>query len=355
MWILQAPAALEAAFNQCHQQLLQLQPQQHPAANNGPGSTLDTATSGASALLLALDQNQSKLLVASAGLCKAVLARSSPAGSLTVMELTPRLALGHDPTETARLDAAGSSICYQPPAAEGEGEGSSTDAGNASSDAAADACQTNAYSSSHDSTGTSSILDDQPAAVLVAPDGSVLQHVGASRLLGCSAATSAGVVSTPVVTSWRLNGSESFVVLGSPGLWQAMNPAEVVDYVAAALASGIASSSSTGATSAAAKGSQAAAVSVGDLLTLEAQERLKLRLMDKLFGLCPGPAAPGAAGCVPGVSAVVLLLPGSPARHADAVDQQKVKQELAGISRWASHTASGFAGGGRNGVGLLCV
>jgi hypothetical protein len=121
-----------------------------------------------------------------------------------------------------------------------------------------------------------------------------------------------------------------------------MNPAEVVDYVAAALASNItttsssSSSSSSGLTSAAAGTALASrtAVTVGDLLTLEAQERLKLRLMDSLFGLCPGPAAPGAAGCVPDVSAVVLLMPGSPALHAVAVDQQKMKQELAGISRW---------------------
>jgi hypothetical protein len=121
-----------------------------------------------------------------------------------------------------------------------------------------------------------------------------------------------------------------------------MNPVEVVDYVAAALASGINSSSSGQATDAAAAGVKAAgpqpaaasaAVSVGDLLTLEAQERLKLRLMDQLFGLCPGPAAPGAAGCVPDVAAVVLLLDGSPALQAVAVDQQQMKQELAGISR----------------------
>jgi hypothetical protein len=118
-----------------------------------------------------------------------------------------------------------------------------------------------------------------------------------------------------------------------------MNPAEVVDYVAAALASNITSSSSTGAASAAA--SQTAAVTVGDLLTLEAQERLKLRLMDSLFRLCSGPAAPGAAGCVPDVSAVVLLMPGSPALHAVALDQQKTKQELAGISRWVSGLQQG--------------
>jgi hypothetical protein len=121
-----------------------------------------------------------------------------------------------------------------------------------------------------------------------------------------------------------------------------MNPAEVVDYVAAALASNITTSSSSSSSSTAGPTSAAAgtalasqtAVTVGDLLTLEAQERLKLRLMDSLFGLCPGPAAPGAAGCVPDVSAVVLLMPGSPALHAVAVDQQKMKQELAGISRW---------------------
>ncbi|KAF6259367.1 hypothetical protein COO60DRAFT_1017425 [Scenedesmus sp. NREL 46B-D3] len=365
-----APAALEAAFHQCHQQLLQLQPQQHPAANSGPGSTVDTATSGASALLLALDQSKAQLMVASAGLCKAVLARSSPAGSFTVMELTPRLALGHDPTETARLDAAGSSICYQPPAAAAAADKSpgSLPAGNRSAEAAdnsgtggsdisagsvdAGACSSFGSSSYDSGAGMpSSNFLNQPAAVLVAPDGSVLQHVGASRLLGCSAASAAGVLPTPVVTSWRLNGSESFVVLGSPGLWQAMNPGEVVDYVAAALASGITSSSSNtsssssavaaGAAAGAAQASPseaaaAAAVALGDLLTLEAQERLKLRLMDKLFGLCPGPAAPVAAGCVPDVSAVVLLMQGSPALHAAVVDHHKMKQELAGISRWVS-------------------
>ncbi|WIA17384.1 hypothetical protein OEZ85_014242 [Tetradesmus obliquus] len=318
-------AALEAAFLQCHQQLLQLQPQQNPQANAGPGSTLDTATSGTAALLLSLDQSRSQLLVASAGLCTAVLARSSPAGGLTVLELTPRLALGHDPTETARLDAAGSSISYTqqaPPAT-----------------AAAAATAATEEELQQASSSSSSVLQQQQAAVLTAPDGSVLHHVGASRLLGYSAATAAGVLPNPIVTAWRLTGSESFVVLGSPGLWQAMNPAEVVDYVAAALASGISSSSSSSsgpaAAAAAGKAAAAAAVSVGDLLTLEAQERLKLRLMDQLFGLVPGPAAPGAAGCVPDVSAVVLLLDGSSSLHraAAAEQQQKMQQELAGISR----------------------
>lgn len=328
-----------AAFQQCHQQLLQQQHQQQHGqqpqqqTTNCSGNSINLSHSGASALLVALDPAQQRLLVASAGLCRAVLARSTPTGDLTVMELTTYLALGHDATETARLDAAGSSICY--PAAGAvhrDYQGTATRASNSSSP------QT-LY---------------QPEAVLVGPDGQVLPGVKASRMLGYTSAAAAGVVSTPVVTSWRLTGAESFIVLGTPGLWAAMTPAEVADYVAAALSAGVSStySSMQAPTAPAAddgdgnagaetgSSAAAAAASVGDLLTLEAQERLKLKLMDRLFGLCPGPAAAGScsSGVVPDVSAVVLQLGSSPGMPAVAVDKQKVTAELTHITRWVHHT-----------------
>jgi len=78
--------------NCCQQQL---SPQQQ--AQLQQPSCPDVTWSGCSALLVALDQERSKLFVASAGVCKAVLARRSEAGHLTVMELAPRLGLGHDP------------------------------------------------------------------------------------------------------------------------------------------------------------------------------------------------------------------------------------------------------------------
>ncbi|KAF8065920.1 hypothetical protein HT031_002981 [Scenedesmus sp. PABB004] len=313
------PAAVEAAFQQCQEQLLaraRAPPGQEPAP------ALDAVTSGASALAVALDQAGGRLLVASAGLSKAVLARSSPAGDLTVMELTPRLALGHDPTETARLDAAGSVVAYAQPA---HPSGAPGGAGAAAAPPG-----------------------EQQEAVLLGPDGALLAGVSATRLLGFAGAARAGVVPAPVVTSWRLNGSESFVVLGSPALWEAMSPAEVVDYVAAALASGALAAPPPGAgagagpapAEAAAAGAVAGAaaaggegVGVGDLLTLEAQERLKLRLMDRLFGLCPGPSSPAAAGAVPSVAAVVLLLEASPPLRGVDVDRVKLNAELSSVTR----------------------
>jgi hypothetical protein len=110
-----------------------------------------------------------------------------------------------------------------------------------------------------------------------------------------------------------------------------MNPAEVVDYVAAVLASGVCSGSA---------GVDAA--SVGDLLTLEAQQRLKLKLADSLFSVCSAaapaddPSSSGGCGWVPDVSAVVLLLDGSRGLLSVGVDQDAARAEIKDISRQAA-------------------
>jgi hypothetical protein len=202
------------------------------------------------------------------------------------------------------------------------------------------------------------------------------------------AVASAGVTATPVITSWRLSGEEAFVVLGSPGLWAAMNPAEVVDYIAAALASGACSSSmqpggnddaaadrndsslaahDTASTPAqqldqsdAAAAAEAAvlrpdaAVLLSDLLTLEAQERLKLRLSDisTLIGLGGAAAAAMAGGgggghqVVPDVTAVVLLLSGPLPQQKGVQDRVLLQQELACVTRYVGY---------REGVSFTCV
>lgn len=320
---------------QCHQQLTQSsqqQQQQPPDSHNSTATNpgIDTANSGTSALLAVLDQQQQRLLVASSGLCRAVLVRSSAAGDLTVMELTPYLALGHDATETARLDAAGSNIFYLPAAAAVHRDFQGTAA-------------TENVSANTPSMTNSLANVAQPDAVLVGPDDQVLAGVRASRMLGFSRAASAGVMATPVVTSWRLTGSEAFVVLGTPGLWAAMSPAEVADYTAAALAAGVGSIDADLPSAGTAAGAGSPGVSVGDLLTLEAQERLKLKLMDRLFGLCPGPASgvPCSSGVVPDVSAVVLQLgPAADLSHNSVesldLDKQMVAAELGQVARYVA-------------------
>jgi hypothetical protein len=148
----------------------------------------------------------------------------------------------------------------------------------------------------------------------------------------------------------------------------------VVDYVAAALASGACSEpqpqqdEAAAAAAAAADSSQDApaqvltgelqeqqqqqpalrpnaAVLLSDLLTLEAQERLKLRLTDisTLLGL--GGAAAGAAGSgssssnstahqvVPDVTAIVLLLPGPLPEQKVPVDKQLLQRQLSTVTR----------------------
>eukprot|EP00775_Hariotina_reticulata_P011412 gene11412-11559_t len=240
------------------------------------------------------------------------------------MELAPRLALGLDPLETARLDAAGSSICYSS-SVPGGIHSQATDGSNASLTIGA---VTSPFGGmDQQCSGVASQQD----FVLLGPDGVALPGVGASRLLGFSAASKAGVLPDPVLTSWRLNGTESFAVLGTPGLWAAMNPAEVVDYVAAVLASGVCRGCD-----------DSSGVSVGDLLTLEAQERLKLKLADSLFSLCSAAAedaepSSSSSGCgrVPDVTAVVLLLEGSQGLLSVGVDRETAKAEIKDISRQA--------------------
>jgi hypothetical protein len=337
---------LTAAFQQCHAQLLQLasqQPQQHQ-------QQLNISHSGASCLLVCIDQANKQVLAASAGLCHAVMARAASGGALTVLELSPRLALGYNVAETSRLDAEGSSICYScrmlslwAPQAQDQQDSKAAPAAQQQQQQAT--C---------------------PEPVLIGPNGQPLVGVGASRLLGYSSATSAGVIATPVVTSWRLTGEEAFVVLGSPGLWAAMNPAEVVDYVAAALASGACSMQQAEAacdSSAAAKAAAwatpeqeppqqqgpaelrpDAAVLLSDLLTLEAQERLKLRLADISTLLALGGAAGAGSSTqqvVPDVTAVVVLLPAPVPAQKVPVAQQLLQEQLSTVTRWVGREGAG--------------
>lgn len=292
------------------------------------------------------------MLAASAGLCHAVMARSAPGGALTVLELSPRLALGYNVAETSRLDAEGSSICYSyrtlPMQQQQHNAG-----------AVAQAAPAHQHQQQQASC---------PEPVLVGRDGQPFPGVRASRLLGYTSASPAGVTATPVVTSWRLSGEEAFVVLGSPGLWAAMNPAEVVDYVAAALAGGACSvqpAQQQDEAAAAASSSppfqeapaqelcagvlqgeeqqqQAlrpdAAVLLSDLLTLEAQERLKLRLTDisTLLGLGGTAASAGSSTAhqvVPDVTAIVLLLPGPLPEQKVPVDKQLLQRQLSTVTR----------------------
>lgn len=305
-----------------------------------------------------VDQDKKQLLAASAGLCHAVMARSASEGKLTVLELSPRLALGYNVAETSRLDAVGSSICY------------SCDSGTLQQGSL---LQEDQQQPQDTAAATAAATEPQqepqlqlpccPEPVLVGPNGLPLPGVQSSRLLGYSSASTAGVVPTPVVTSWRLSGEEAFVVLGSPGLWAAMNPAEVVDYVAAALASGACSTqgalSPASASQPAGGGSSScsacdtwgeqhaqdgpaqllpdAAALLGDLLTLEAQERLKLRLTD-ISTLLGGLGASGAAASarqqvVPDVTATVVLLPGPLPAQKVPVNAQLLKEQLSHVTR----------------------
>lgn len=312
-----------------------------------------------------VDQDNKQLLAASAGLCHAVMARSASEGKLTVLELSPRLALGYNVAETSRLDAVGSSICYSC-------DSSTLQQGTLLQEEQQqpqDAAATTAAAEAEPQQEAQLQLPCCPEPVLVGPNGLPLPGVRSSRLLGYSSASTAGVVPTPIVTSWRLSGEEAFIVLGSPGLWAAMNPAEVVDYVAAALASG--ACSTQGAPSpanapqpagdaAAAQGSSScsayvstwdeqhvqdgpaqllpdAAALLGDLLTLEAQERLKLRLTD-ISTLLGGLGASGAAASarqqvVPDVTAIVLLLPGPLPAQKVPVNAQLLKEQLSHVTR----------------------
>lgn len=330
---LQMPDALISAFEQCHAKLVQQASQQPQHQYQHP---LDVSQSGASCLVVALDLASKQLLAASAGLCHAVMARAAPGGALTVLELSPRLALGYNVAETSRLDAEGSSICYS--------------------------CRTlvQCTPQPQGQQDAQSAVDPQqqlqqatcPEPVLIGPDGAPLPGVRASRLLGYTSASAAGVTATPVVTSWRLSGEEAFVVLGSPGLWAAMNPAEVVDYVAAALASGACSTQDADACADAPEGVSStashpqqqasaqlrpdAAVLLSDLLTLEAQERLKLRLADisTLLGLGGAAGASSAAHqVVPDVTAIVLLLQGPLPAQKVPVNRQLLQEQLATVPR----------------------
>lgn len=292
--------------------------------------------------------------------------------------------------ETSRLDAHGSSICYSH-------SDSSSSSSCYSRNGLAAADEDNKESQQQQQQQAASC----PGPVLLDPTGKPLPGLGASRVLGFSAASSAGVLPTPLVTTWRLCGSEAFVVLGSPGLWAAMNPAEVVDYVAAVLASSACSTAGSTAvdcsTAAAHEGSAgvsgtsepAACVTtaecceplqqqdavttlqqqqqqqlqnegtqlsgdagqlLSDLLTLEAQERLKFRLTSSsnsrsgFLSLTAAGAQPEHSSSstgqqvVPDVTAIVLLLPGVlPGvvlhHRAVQVDRGALAEELSGISR----------------------
>lgn len=370
----QAAKDLVAAFEQCHAKLLQQSQAQQQLHNTQQQSQqhqhhqLNASSSGASCLLVCLDQDNKQLLAASAGLCQAVLARAAPDGALTVLELLPRLALGFNVAETSRLDALGSRICYSFSGTQQQQQQQKLLQQQQQQELEAPAAEETPQQQQQQLSSSSSSTNEP---VLIGPDGQALPSVRSSRLLGFSTATSAGVVPTPVVTSWRLSGEEAFVVLGSPGLWAAMNPAEVVDYVAAALGSGVcslqpAAAPATDGTSTAAAlagdndadaGGDAlpdtqqdaaaatgfalkpdAAVLLSDLLTLEAQERLKLRLVDNFLGLGSVVAANNQQ-VVPDVTATVLLLSGPLPAQKAAVDGQLINEQLTSVTRCVlSHT-----------------
>lgn len=100
----QDAAACEAAFMAAHQSLLQ------PAA--GAACALDASTSGASALVLCVEpacpsapSTSSRLLVASAGACSAVLGRLGPGGGLQAVQLDGDARLSA-PLERCRLEGS---------------------------------------------------------------------------------------------------------------------------------------------------------------------------------------------------------------------------------------------------------
>lgn len=184
--LLQTPNDLLAAFEQCHARLLQQAAHQQPQQQlpqEHQQQHLNVSHSGASCLLVCVDPASKQLLAASAGLCQGVMARAAPGGALTVLELSPRLALGYNVAETSRLDAEGSRICYscrtlsqptpqQPAAAAGTGGQPS---------------MTGATQQQVQQQQTSC-----PEPVLIGPDGQPHAGVRASRLLGYSSASSAG-------------------------------------------------------------------------------------------------------------------------------------------------------------------
>jgi hypothetical protein len=125
------------------------------------------------------------LLAAAAGLCQGVMARAAPAGALTVLELSPRLALGYNVAETSRLDAEGSRICYSCRVVSQPQEGTS------------DQSQQSAAASGHWQLPWVAQQQQQqqascPEPVLIGPDGQAHAGVRASRLLGYSSVNSAG-------------------------------------------------------------------------------------------------------------------------------------------------------------------
>lgn len=206
MPLLQAPQDLVGAFEQCHARLLQQaaqqpQPHHHPKEHEHPHQQqqrLNVSHSGASCLLVCIDPAKKQLLAASAGLCHAVMARAAPADALTVLELSPRLALGYNVAETSRLDAEGSQICYSCRVMSPQ-QGDSTTSQSQQAAAASGQGQL--------PWGAQQQVQQQqqascPEPVLIGPDGQAHAGVRASRLLGYSSASSAGryqTVALPVL------------------------------------------------------------------------------------------------------------------------------------------------------------
>jgi hypothetical protein len=111
--------------------------------------------------------------------------------------------------------------------------------------------------------------------------------VVAGRMLGCTAASAYGVLSTPLVTQWPRSAADRFVILGSPALWRGLSCDEAVEFVGAYMGSGL---------------QARCGLSPADALTLEAQARLRAQA----GGASSSDAA--AATWVPAVAAVVLPL-----------------------------------------------
>ncbi len=143
----------------------------------------------------------------------------------------------------------------------------------------------------------------------------------ASRVLGCTAAQAAGVTALPVVLRWRRCALlDKFVIVGSEGLWRAFSNDEAVEFVQRYCEAG-----------AAAAGASGYSLCVADALTLEAQERLKLRQ---------------GAGIIPDVTAVVLPLAPEycSSSASDAASSKHVAELTAGDELAQSGVADGAAG-----------
>ena len=246
------------------------------------------------------------------------MARSSSSGTILPIDLVPDLTLGLNPMDTARLERA-----------EAECHASVPDtaiAGSSKNDVTA--CNISACSNNDDAAADVVAPGNDQGDVEVSVEPVITEtnygfgatrvpprlqyilkrgsedvpNVPASRLLGHMEAAACGVVPTPLVVQWKVTERDSFVVLGNPALWQVMSSHQVVELVASLLKSGRV----TGCSSSSGKG-KGCSYSCADVLTLEAQERMKLCISTS----SSSSSSQDDAVAVPGVSAIVVLLPGA--------------------------------------------